>query len=201
MKTILTAVITLAVGSAVFAQGQGAGRGTPPTPEQMVERRVQMLTNLLTLDASQQAQAKTIFTDEVNAAQALQTNSKTAHDALQTAVKSGAADAQIDSLSAQVGVAQGQLTAIHAKAQTKFRLTLECDAEREARQQPWRWLRRLGRARRARPNARSRSFLALGFPQQESRLSFFLTPVRYPSRIRTGFFAIVQVLSVQLILS
>lgn len=124
MKTILTAVITLAVGSAVFAQGQGAGRGTPPTPEQMIERRVQMLTNLLTLDASQQAQAKTIFTDEVNAAQALQTNSKTAHDALETAVKSGAADAQIDSLSAQVGVAQGQLTAVHAKAQTKFRLLL-----------------------------------------------------------------------------
>jgi hypothetical protein len=125
-KTILAAVATLAAGSALFAQGGfGQGRGgTPPTPEQMVERRVQMLTNLLTLDASQQAQAKTIFTDEATASQALQEKAKAAHDALQTAVKSGAPDAQIDSLSAQVGVVQGQSTAIHAKAQTKFRLIL-----------------------------------------------------------------------------
>lgn len=126
-KTILAAVLTLAAGSAVFAQGPGTGRGdrgTPPTPEQMVDRRVQMLTTLLTLDASQQAQAKTIFTDEVTASQALQDKVKTAHDALDTAVKGGASDAQIDQFAAQVGLVQGQATAIHAKAQAKFRLIL-----------------------------------------------------------------------------
>jgi Spy/CpxP family protein refolding chaperone len=124
-KTILAAVMTLAAGSAIFAQGPGRGdRGTPPTPEQMVERRVQMLTNLLTLDSSQQAQAKTIFTDEATASQALRDTAKTAHDALETAVKSGASDAQIDSLATQVGTVQGQAAAIHAKAQAKFRLIL-----------------------------------------------------------------------------
>ena len=126
-KTMLAALMTLAAASAMFAQGPGQGRGdrgTPPTPEQMVERRVQMLTNLLTLDSSQQAQAKTIFTDEVTASQGLQDKVKAAHDALDTAVKSGASDAQIDQLAAAVGAVQGQATAIHAKAQAKFRLIL-----------------------------------------------------------------------------
>jgi Spy/CpxP family protein refolding chaperone len=125
-KTILAAVMTIAAGSVLFAQTPGTGRGdrTPPTPEQMIDRRVQMLTNLLTLDATQQAQAKTIFTDELNASQALQDKMKAAHDALETAVKGGASDAQLDQLAAQVGTVQGQGAGIHAKAQAKFRLIL-----------------------------------------------------------------------------
>jgi len=125
-KTIVTAILTLTAASAMFAQGPGRpGRGgTPPTPEQMVERRVQMLTTLLTLESSQQQQAKTIFTEEVTASQALRPTEEAAHDALQAAVQAGASDAQIDQLAAAVGLVQGQSIAIHSKAQAKFRLTL-----------------------------------------------------------------------------
>lgn len=118
-------MVTLTTAFALFAQGRPDGRGgTPPTPEQMVERRVQMLTTFLTLDASQQQQAKTIFTDEQTAGLALREPTKAAHDALQAAVKAGASDAQIDQLAGQLGTLEGRGAAIHAKAQTKFRLLL-----------------------------------------------------------------------------
>lgn len=125
----MAAVLTVAAATGIFAQAQTPAPGghtprTPPTPAEMVDRRVQMLTNLLTLDSSQQAQAKTIFTDEITASQALDANTKTTRDALQAAVKSGASDAQLDQLAAQVGIVDGQRTAIHAKAQAKFRLIL-----------------------------------------------------------------------------
>jgi hypothetical protein len=125
-NTFVAAILALTAITGIYAQGPGRPDrgGTPPTAEQMIERRVQRLTTLLTLDSSQQQQAKTIFTDEATAAQALRTTAQTAHEALQTAVKSGAADAQIDQLAAQVGTIQGQSLAIHAKAQTKFRLIL-----------------------------------------------------------------------------
>jgi Spy/CpxP family protein refolding chaperone len=126
-KTILATVMALTVGSTLFAQGPGrpdGRRGTPPTAEEMVERRVEMLTDLLTLDSAQQQQATKIFTDEATASQALRQPTQTAHEALQTAVKSGAADAQIDQLSTQIGTLAGQNAAIHAKAQSKFRLIL-----------------------------------------------------------------------------
>src|SRR4051794_13604477 len=123
-KTMLAAILTFAAATSMFAQGPPRGARTPPTPEQMVERKVQMFTNLLTLDSSQQQQAKTIFTDEITASQALDATMKAAHEALETSVKSGAADAQIDQLATQVGFAQGQRAGIHAKAQAKFRLIL-----------------------------------------------------------------------------
>jgi Spy/CpxP family protein refolding chaperone len=126
-RTIVAAILTLTAASAMFAQGPGrpeGSGGTPPTPEQMVERRVQMLTNFLTLDTAQQQQAKTIFTEAATASQSLRDSGKGAHEALEAAVKSGAADAQIDQLAGQVGVIQGQMTAIQAKAQAKFRLIL-----------------------------------------------------------------------------
>ena len=126
-KTILATVMALTVGSTLFAQGQerpDGRRGTPPTPAEMVERRVEMLTDMLMLDATQQQQATKIFTDEVTASQALREPTQTAHEALRNAVKSGASDAQLDQLSAQIGTLAGQNAAIHAKAQSKFRLIL-----------------------------------------------------------------------------
>jgi Spy/CpxP family protein refolding chaperone len=134
MRTTILAVMLAVTGVAgLFAQG-GPGprgeRGTPPTPEQMVERRVAMLTTLLSLDASQQAQAKTIFTDEVTASQALRDRMRDANEALQAATKSSASDSQIDALAAQVGAVHGQSIAIHAKSQSKLRAILN-SAQRE----------------------------------------------------------------------
>lgn len=124
MRNVILTVLLAATGvTGLFAQG-GPRKGTPPTPEQMVERRVAMLTALLSLDASQQAQAKTIFTDAATASQALRDKTGDAHEALQAAVKASASDAQIDALAAQVGTAQGQGIAIQAKAQSKFRAIL-----------------------------------------------------------------------------
>ena len=121
---IAATILTLTMAAATFAQGPGGRGGTPPTPEQMIERRVQMLTTLLTLDTTQQQQAKTIFTDAATAGQKLRESSKTAHDALQAAVKTGASDGQIDQLAAQVGAVTAQGAAINAKAQSKFRSIL-----------------------------------------------------------------------------
>ena len=124
MKTIAATILTLALAVTTFAQGPGGRGGTPPTPEQMIERRIQMLTTLLTLDTTQQQQAKTIFTNGLTASQALREPSKAAHDALQAAVKGGASDGQLDQLAAQVGSLNGQAAAIHAKSQSKFRALL-----------------------------------------------------------------------------
>ena len=124
-KTILAVMLAVTGVTGLFAQGgPRGGDRTPPTPEQMVERRVAMLTTLLSLDASQQAQAKTIFTDEATASQALRDKMSDAHEALQTAAKSSASDSQIDALAAQVGAVHGQSVAIHAKAQSKLRAIL-----------------------------------------------------------------------------
>jgi hypothetical protein len=122
-NTMIVALMALTAATGMFAQGPGRGRGdrTPPTAAEMVERRVQMLTTLLTLDAAQQAQAKTIFTNENTDAAALRTKIETAQDALQAAVKGSASDSQIDQLAASVGTLHGQSLAVHSKAQAKFR--------------------------------------------------------------------------------
>jgi hypothetical protein len=130
-KMALVLMLALTGVSGLFAQGgPRGGNGTPPTPEQMVERRVAMLTTLLSLDASQQAQAKTIFTDEVTASQALRDKMRDAHEALQSAAKSSASDSQIDALATQAGAVHGQSLAIHAKSQAKLRAILN-SAQRE----------------------------------------------------------------------
>lgn len=130
---ILVAFLALTTATGVFAQpGPGGRRGdrTPLTAAELVERRVQMLTTLLTLDAAQQAQAKTIFTDENTAATALREKAEAAQDAFQDAVKAGASDGQIDQLAAAVGAVHGQSIAVHGKAQTRFRAILN-SAQRE----------------------------------------------------------------------
>jgi Spy/CpxP family protein refolding chaperone len=120
-KFILTlATVALATASAQPGPGRGHGGGTPPTPEQMIERRIEHLTLLLTLTPSQQTQARTIFTDEGTAATALRTQVEQAQTNLRTAVESRLSDAQIDAAAAQVGLLHGQMAAIRGKAQAKF---------------------------------------------------------------------------------
>ncbi|HYP09609.1 MAG TPA: hypothetical protein VER03_25515, partial [Bryobacteraceae bacterium] len=126
-KAIVVALMALTATTGMFAQGGPGRRGgggadrTPPTAAEMVERRVARLTELLTLDAAQQAQAKTIFSEEQTAASALRDKIEAAHDALQAAVKGSASDSQIDQLAASVGTLQGQSLAVHSKAQAKLR--------------------------------------------------------------------------------
>jgi Spy/CpxP family protein refolding chaperone len=124
-KAILATMLAVTGVSGLLAQGGGrSATRTPPTPEQMVERRITTLTTLLTLDADQQAQAKRIFANEATAAQGLRDKAREAQEALQAATKATASDSQIDALAAQVGSIHGQTLAIHAKAQSKFRAIL-----------------------------------------------------------------------------
>lgn len=125
-KTIVVAAMALMTVTGLFAQGGPGRRGdrTPPTAAEMIERRVEMLTTLLTLDAAQQAQAKTIFTNEQTEAEAIRAKVDTAQDALQAAIKGSSSDAQIDQLAASLGTLHGQSLAVHSKAQSKFRAIL-----------------------------------------------------------------------------
>ena len=99
---------------------RGDGSGTPPTAEQMIERRADRLTNLLSLTATQVTTVKELFTAEQTAMSGQRTALETAHSALQTAVQNNAPDAQIDIAAAQVGTVQGQIAAVHAKTQAKL---------------------------------------------------------------------------------
>jgi Spy/CpxP family protein refolding chaperone len=109
MKKTLTSLFLLSV--AAFAQGPGTG----PNPADLVSR----LTKLLDLTASQQTQATTIFTNELTAIAPIQTEVMTAHTSLTAAVKSNSTTT-IDTLSAQLGTYNGQITDIQSKAQAAF---------------------------------------------------------------------------------
>ena len=82
--------------------------------------RLDFLAGYLTLTDAQKAQAKTIFDAADTAATTARGTLTAAHDALEVAVKANRADAELDRLAAAVGVVQGQLAAIHAKAEAKF---------------------------------------------------------------------------------
>jgi Spy/CpxP family protein refolding chaperone len=112
----------------MLAQGPGGvlTRDTPPDPATMVQRKVERLTSLLTLTTSQAAQATTIFTNEANIVAPIQTNVRTYWTNLQSAVKSNNT-AAIDSISAQIGTATGQVTAARNKADAAFYALLTAD--------------------------------------------------------------------------
>ena len=105
---------------AIFAQTTAPTERTRPTPEQMVEHRVARMTTLLSLSATQQTKIRTILLDEVTASSALRSTAQTAHTNLKAAIDSRAGDAQIDAAASQVGLAQGQIAAVHAKAQVRL---------------------------------------------------------------------------------
>ena len=98
----------------MLAQGR-----TPPTPAEMVARRVTFLTSQLSLTASQQQQATTIFTAATTAATALRESSRTAHQALSDAVKANDT-AAIDRTAATLGNLTTQQTSNDAKAEAAF---------------------------------------------------------------------------------
>ena len=114
----------LVAGSAFAQRGPG---GTPPTPEQMVNRRVEHLTTLLQLTAEQKAQATAIFTEEATAIRALRPQMSEASTALRDAVRTTGLDADIERAAAQMGTMHGQMATIQGKAQARFRAILTPD--------------------------------------------------------------------------
>jgi Spy/CpxP family protein refolding chaperone len=96
---------------------------------------VDFLAGYLSLTDDQKVAAKAIFDAADAAAQTVSGQLASAHDALRAAIKSGAPDTDLDTLSLPIGTLEGQLTAIQAKAQSKFYalLTDEQKAKYDAR--------------------------------------------------------------------
>jgi Spy/CpxP family protein refolding chaperone len=114
----------------VFAQTSGRrdDRGTPPDPQAMAERRVNMLARMLDLTDSQKAQAVSLFTNAMTASQGIQPNLQTARQSLFEAIKKNDV-AAIESLAINIGTLTGQLTAIEAKADAAFYSMLTADQQ------------------------------------------------------------------------
>jgi len=83
-------------------------------------RRLEFLSGYLTLSETQKTQAEAIFDAASTAGQTLRGQAQSAREVLQTAVKAGGADTQIDQLAAALGTVEGQMAAVHAKAESKF---------------------------------------------------------------------------------
>ncbi len=112
---LMLAVPAVAQGPRRFsAGGASGGRG----------ERVDYLAGYLNLTDSQKTQAEAIFDAAKTESAGVRGQLAGAREALQDAVKAGAADARIDTLAASVGTASGQLLAIGSKAASKFRALL-----------------------------------------------------------------------------
>ena len=92
---------------------------TPPDPATIVANKVERLTKLLTLSATQASQATTIFTNALSLVTPIETSLRTDRQSLQTAVKANDV-ATIESLSANIGSLTGQILTIQNKADAAF---------------------------------------------------------------------------------
>jgi len=121
------AILSLAVLTAVPALAQrGPGQGGA---------RLDYLAGYLSLTDAQKTQAQAIFDAAATATETARGQADSARTALTTAIKANASEAELDRLSAAIGVNHGQITAIQAKAQAKFYalLTTEQKAKYDAR--------------------------------------------------------------------
>ena len=120
-RRLLTATMILVAALPMMAQGPRGGRGG--------SNSLDYLAGYLTLTDSQKAQAKTIF-DAANTASETSRGQLTGvHDALQAAVKANKPDAELDGLAAAVGVVEGQMAGIRAKASAKFYALLTAEQQ------------------------------------------------------------------------
>jgi hypothetical protein len=104
--------LSMILAGVLGAQGRGFGGGsfTPPTPAQMIQREVNMLTKYFTLTTSQVSEVTSIVTTEQTCLEGNSTNMQTARAGLVTAVKSGSAT--------NVSAAVNALTSIQGAEQT-----------------------------------------------------------------------------------
>ncbi len=108
------AIATLAAAMA-FGQNAPAHRG-PRSGQGMMGR----FGADLNLTDTQKQQAQSIFSAAHQSAQSVNAQLKQSREALATAVKAGASDAEIDKLSNSMAPLMAQSTAIHTKAFAKF---------------------------------------------------------------------------------
>jgi len=102
--------------------------GTAPSTADLVERRVNGLTRLLSLTTAQQQQATTIFTNSATAEVSVRDSLRTAWQSLSDAIKTNATGV-IDQVAATIGSLTSQQTSIEAKADAAFYLILTADQQ------------------------------------------------------------------------
>jgi Spy/CpxP family protein refolding chaperone len=107
------------LGLITMAQAQTTPMHTPPAPATIAQHEVQRYTTLLTLTPAQVEQATTYFTAEATARQNARASERTAHQALEAAVKANDS-AVIQSTSATLGQMSAEATSAHAVARAQF---------------------------------------------------------------------------------
>jgi Spy/CpxP family protein refolding chaperone len=122
-KTTLAMLLLLAIATTLLIAQPG-----PPDPAKMTQHRVEFLTTMLNLTQTQQAQATQIFTNAEQGQVATMQNMRSAHDALQTAVKNNDS-AAIEQVSNSIGNLTAQMIAAHAKADAAFLQVLTADQQ------------------------------------------------------------------------
>lgn len=120
---VLAAFLAL-TGLLAYAQRQHQ----PPDPAQMVQHRVNFLTDKLGLSPTQQQQATNIFTSELTAGKPLHDQMKTAHESLQAAVKKND-NAGIEQAAGTIGSLTSQMISARSKADAAFYQTLTPDQQ------------------------------------------------------------------------
>ena len=98
--------------------------------------RLAVLTRLLTLTSSQQAQAKVVFDEEEEVTKPLIEQLKQAMDALTAAEKTAATDPDIEQLARNLATITSRLLAADAKAQSKIYLQLTAEQQLKIEQLP-----------------------------------------------------------------
>jgi Spy/CpxP family protein refolding chaperone len=99
---------------------------TPPSPATMAQHEVQRYTTLLTLSSTQVEQATGFFTAEATARQNSWATERTAHQALEAAIKANDT-ATIQSTANTLGQIAGEQAAAHALARAQFYNILNSD--------------------------------------------------------------------------
>jgi Spy/CpxP family protein refolding chaperone len=107
------------LGLITMAQAQTPPMHTPPSPATMAQHEVQRYTTLLTLTPAQVEQATTYFTAEATARQNARASERTAHQALEAAIKANDS-AVIQSTSATLGQMSAEGIAAHSVARAQF---------------------------------------------------------------------------------
>jgi Spy/CpxP family protein refolding chaperone len=122
MKTLSRTIALAAVLAATVLAQRPFGvmtSATPPDPATIVAHKVDRLTKLLTLNASQVTQATTIFTNSLNSVTPFETSLRTDRQSLQAAVKANEITT-IESLSTNIGLLTGEILSVQNKADAAF---------------------------------------------------------------------------------
>ncbi len=135
-RSLIKLLLAFVALAGLFAQAQRQHQ--PPDPAQMVQHRVNFLTDKLGLSPAQQQQATTIFTNEITAGQPLHDQMKTAHQNLSAAIKNNDS-AGIEQAASAIGNLTSQMVSAHAKAEAAFVQTLNPDQQNKYTQMRGHW--------------------------------------------------------------